>query len=140
MAWSLNFWTARQCSPGCIRPPCSCFLPSGPERRCLEGLFEIEVDSFEIVYEKIKEFYIRKLDYPIYWAGSHPNTEVNWEGDSKGLCRGPEIYWEYFDGFIAIIAEKYLDEITISILYAYDKTIVDYGKYVTFPYNVTSEK
>jgi hypothetical protein len=103
--------------------------------KLVEGLYEIEVDSFEIEFEIIKDYYFEKLDYPNYWASSHPNTEINWVGDEVNtLCRGPEMYWEYYDGFIAIVTEKYKNEITISIIYVYDKTILDYGKYVTYPY------
>ena len=108
------------------------------DERLVEGIYEIKVDSFEVAFDEIRQFYIEKLDYPVYWSGSHPLTKTNWKGNENGLCRGPEIYWEYFDGFIAIVAEKYKQEITISILYVYDKTIVDYGKYVVFPYkNIT---
>ena len=102
--------------------------------KLVEGLYEIEVDSFEVDFEIVKDYYFKLLDYPNYWASSHPNTEINWIGDEHGLCRGPEMYWEYFNGFIAVIAEKFREEITISIIYVYDKTILDYGKYVTFPY------
>ena len=109
------------------------------DKQLVEGIYEIKVDSFETSFEKIKQYYIDKLDHPIYWAGAHPLTKINWVGNKNGLCRGPEIYWEYFDGFVAIICEKYKEEITISILYVYDKTIADYGKYVTFPYKVISE-
>lgn len=106
----------------------------------VEGLYQITVKSFEQEYQTIKEHYIKKLDYPIYWANAHPNTKINWDDENPDLvCRGPEIYWEYYDGFVAIITEKYKEEITISILYAHEKTIRDYGKYVIYPYEVISE-
>jgi len=109
------------------------------DNKLIEGIYEIEVESFEETYEEIKNTYFRKLDIPNYWASSHPDSDFDWNGEEDNLCRGPEIYWEYCDGFIAIIAEKYKSEITISILFAHEKTIQDYGKYVTFPFKMNSE-
>ena len=105
------------------------------DNKLVEGLYEIAVDSFEVDFEIVKNYYFKQLDYPNYWASSHPNTEINWIGNENGLCRGPEMYWEYFNGFIAVIAEKFRDEITISRIFVHDKTILDYGKYVTYPYS-----
>jgi hypothetical protein len=110
------------------------------ENKLVEGMYQVKADSFKNVFESLKEFYIDKLDYPVYWSVSHPNTEIQWKGDENGLCRGPEIYWEYLDGFIAIISEKYKGEFTISILYVHEKTIADYGKYVLFPYKIITEQ
>ena len=101
----------------------------------VEGQYILEVDSYTETYEKIKNYYFNKLGTPNYWASSHPNAKIDWTGDESGMCRGPEIYWEYCNGFIGIIAEKYMEEITITILYAYQKTIEEYGKFVTYPYD-----
>jgi hypothetical protein len=100
----------------------------------VEGHYIIEVDSYEETNEKIKDYYFKKLGTPNYWASSHPNSKIAWIGDENEICRGPEIYWGYCDGFIAIIAEKYMKEITITIIYAHNKTIQEYGKIVTYPY------
>lgn len=103
--------------------------------KLVEGIYEITVENFDDEFEKVKTHFINKYDYPIYWANAHPNTNINWtDSDKNGFCRGPEIYWDYVDGFLAIITEKYNEEITITILFAHEKTIKDYGKYVKYPY------
>ena len=98
-----------------------------------EAMYILEVESFPEIYQKIKEHYFSKYDEPHYWANAHPHAVFNWGEEENGVCKGPEIYWEFCDGFIGIISEKDNDEISITVLYAYNKTILDYGKYVKFP-------
>ena len=107
----------------------------------VEASYCIKVEIFPDDFKKIMEYYISKFGTPFYWANSHPNSVINWRVKSENdLCRGPELYWEYCNGFMGLIAEKYKDEITISILYVYQKTIHEYGKYVIFPYSEIVEK
>lgn len=102
-----------------------------------EASYNIDIENFNETFEKVKDYYINKLGEPNYWASLHPRFIGNWKGDEEnGLCRGPELYWEYCNGFIGIITEKYKDDITLTVLYVHDKTILDYGKLVTFPYEV----
>jgi len=105
-----------------------------------EASYNLDVEDFTPTFESIKNHYINKLGEPNYWASLHPKFVGNWKGDEEnGLCRGPEIYWEYCNGFIGIIAEKYKEDITLTVLYVHNKTILDYGKLVTFPYKVIAQ-
>lgn len=102
-----------------------------------EGIYiiKVELSFFDEAFEKIKNYYFQKLNIPHYWASSHPNSKINWNDTVENeTCRGPEIYWEYCNGFIGIVAEKFKEEITITVIYVHQKTIQSYGKYVTFPY------
>lgn len=102
-----------------------------------EGMYiiKVEISLFDEIIEKIKNYHFEKLDIPHYWSSSHPNSKIDWSKvEENGICRGPEIYWEYCDGFIGIIAENFKDDITITILYVKGKSINDYGKYVKYPY------
>ncbi len=100
----------------------------------IEGSYTIQANNFSDTFNKVKEFYINKLGKPNYWASAYPDSSFQFKNTSEAKqCRGPELYWEYCNGFIGIISEKYEDEITITILYAYNKTIADYGKFLPFP-------
>lgn len=102
----------------------------------VEASYCFEIEFFPESFKKLKDYYINKLGTPFYWANSHPNSTIDWSNESEqDLCRGPELYWEYCNGFIGLIAEKYKDEITITALYSYQKTIREYGKYVIYPYS-----
>ena len=99
-----------------------------------EASYELEGINFETVFQDIKKYYYNILGLPNYWASSHPDLSINWNEEENGICRGPEIYWEYCDGFIGIVAEQYKESISITILYVKGKSINNYGKYVKYPY------
>ena len=40
---------------------------------------------------------------------------------------GPSIYWVFKDGFIGLISQKYKEEITLIVLYAYNTTVEEYN-------------
>jgi len=95
----------------------------------VEASHSIKIEYFPKAFKKLKEYYINKFGTPFYWANSHPNSVIDWTSETKGdLCRGPELYWEFCNGFIGIIAEKFKEDITITILYVHQKTIREYGK------------
>lgn len=100
-----------------------------------EAFYTIETKLFTETFESIKEHYINRFGRPNYWSSSHPDATINWVFESEeDYCRGPEIYWEFCNGFLGIISEKYKASITITILFVHNKTIEDYGKFVVYPY------
>ena len=100
----------------------------------IEGSYTIHTKNFPSTFSKIKKFYTNQLGEPSYWATAFPDSSFQFKDTSETKqCRGPELYWEYCNGFIGIISEKYEDDITITILYAHNKTIAEYGKYLPFP-------
>jgi len=103
----------------------------------IEGSYTIQTtnSNFSESFNKIKGLYISNLGKPSYWASAYPDSSFHFENTSEAKqCRGPELYWEYCNGFIGIISEKYRDDISITILYAHNKTIAEYGKYLPFPH------
>lgn len=44
-----------------------------------------------------------------------------------GKYKGPELYWEFENGFIALVAGKFKDEITITVMYVAAGKISDYN-------------
>ena len=44
-----------------------------------------------------------------------------------GKYRGPELYWRFSNGFIALIASRFEDKITLTILYT-KESIESYNK------------
>ena len=107
----------------------------------VEASYCFEIESFPESFKKLKDYFINKLGSPFYWANSHPDYDIDWAEESdNGICRGPEIYWEYLNGFIGMIAEKYKEDITLTILYVHQKTINEYGKYVIYPYSEILEE
>lgn len=105
------------------------------EEKLKEAFYTIETESFEETFQNIKASYINRFGRPNYWSSSHPDASINSVFESESdYCRGPEIYWEFCNGFLGIISEKYKETITITILFVHEKTIEDYGKFVVYPY------
>lgn len=103
--------------------------------KLIEAFYTIETKSFISDYKNIKDYYIKRFGKPSYWASSHPDASIDWAWENEeDYCRGPEIYWEFCNGFLAIISERYKETISITILYAHNKTIEEYGKFVIYPY------
>ncbi len=40
---------------------------------------------------------------------------------------GPSFYWEFKNGFIGLISQKFKEEITLTILFASDLTVDEYN-------------
>lgn len=105
------------------------------EDELVEAFYTIEAETFEETYNIIKENYINKFGRPNYWSSAHPDASIKRVFESEEeYCRGPEIYWEFCNGFLGIISERYKQSITITILFVHNKTIDEYGKFVVYPY------
>ena len=64
---------------------------------------------------------------PEYRSGPLYNSDKIWiKENDYGSYLGPSYYWILKDGFIALLSQKFEDDITISVLFAHNSSI---GKY-----------
>ena len=45
-----------------------------------------------------------------------------------GRYKGPELYWKFSNGFIALVASKFENDITFTILFSNSKSIEEYNR------------
>lgn len=95
----------------------------------IEGSYEIESDfTYEENFIKIRDHFTKHYGKPKYWAIRKFGSGQRWIRETDlGTFRGPELFWEFDNGFIAIHSSKYIEEITITVLYVYNKKIEEYG-------------
>ena len=61
-------------------------------------------------------------------AGLFYSSDSVWiKTNDYGMFIGPSIYWVFKDGFIGLISQKYKEEITLIVLYAYNTTVEEYN-------------
>ena len=86
-------------------------------------------DNFRNDFTTLKNFLENQFGLPDYRAGLLYTSDSVWIRISKaGLYTGPSFYWVFNNGFISLISEKFREEISISVLYAYDRTIDAYNE------------
>lgn len=103
----------------------------------VEGSYILRSDlSYKNDFIKIRDYFSKQYGKPKYWAIRKINDAPLWIKETDlGTFRGPELFWEFDDGFIAIQSSKYIEDITITVLYVYDKKINDYGSADVFIIN-----
>lgn len=99
------------------------------ENKLSEGLYQIQSDlTYKEDFIKIKNHLTKLYGKPKYWAIKQIESEQVWVKETDlGTFRGPELFWEFEDGFIAIHSSRFIDEITIKVLYVYNQKISKYG-------------
>jgi len=99
------------------------------EDKFTEGSFIIiSEDSFRENFQILLSYLKNLYGTPDYRSGLLYTADSVWiKLTDTGLFRGPSLYWEFGNGFIGLISEKFKEEITITILYAYNKTIEEYS-------------
>lgn len=95
----------------------------------VEGSYQIGTDfTYETDFIKIRDHFTKLYGKPAYWAITKFDSKPRWIKQSDlGSFRGPELFWEFEDGFIAIQSSKYIEEITITVLYVHNQEISEYG-------------
>ncbi len=74
-------------------------------------------------------FLIDEYGKPNFRSGLSIDSDSIWiKINDYGKFKGPELFWKFNNGFIGLIASKFEDDITISILYSNDKSIEEYGR------------
>jgi hypothetical protein len=65
---------------------------------------------------------------PHYFANSRISDSAIWiRQNDYGAYKGPELYWQFANGFIVLHASKFKDEESLTVLYVMNKTIDNYG-------------
>ena len=95
----------------------------------VEGSYQIGSDfTYEKDFIKIRDHFTKLFGKPAYWAITKFDSKPRWIRQSDlGSFRGPELFWEFDDGFIAMQSSKYIEEITITVLYVHNQKINEYG-------------
>lgn len=99
------------------------------ENKLSEGLYQIQSDlNYKEDFIKIKNHLTKLYGKPNFWAIKQIESEQVWIKETDlGTFRGPELFWEFENGFIAIQSSRFVDEITIKVLYVYNQKISEYG-------------
>ena len=94
-----------------------------------EGSYLIKSDlSYKENFVSIREHFNKLYGKPKYWAIRKFGDTPQWIRETDfGTFRGPELFWEFKNGFIAIQSSKFIEEITITVLYVYNQKINEYG-------------
>ena len=102
----------------------------------VEASNQIRADlSYENDFKKIRDHFTNLYGKPKYWAITKFGSEPHWIRETElGTFRGPELFWEFEDGFIAIQSSRYIEEITITILFVYNQKISEYGSADVFTF------
>jgi hypothetical protein len=98
--------------------------------KLFEGAYSINTEEyFKDNFDKLKNFLTDNFGKPDFRAGRAIESDSVWiKVTDYGKFKGPELYWKFTDGFIALIASKFESEITLTVLYSKDKSIESYGK------------
>jgi hypothetical protein len=98
--------------------------------KLFEGSYVINPqDNIKPDFRKLRDFLVEKFGKPDYRAGLLIDSDSIWiKVTDYGEFKGPELYWKFADGFIGLIASRFDNNITLTILYSSDTTIVNYGK------------
>ena len=97
--------------------------------KLVEGSYSINPEnSFKLDYNLLLKYLSKQFGKPDFKVGTSINSDSVWVKVNKyGKCRGPESYWKFKNGFVCLHAAKFKEDITITILYVFNKTIKEYG-------------
>jgi hypothetical protein len=98
-------------------------------KKFTEGSYRvISDDNFKEDYSTLFNFLVNLYGKPDRRSGFLYTSDSVWiKTNDYGIYAGPSLYWEFKDGFIGLISQKYKEEITLIVLYAYNVTIEEYN-------------
>lgn len=96
----------------------------------IEGSYSFHPTGyFKQDFNKLKDFLIDEHGEPDLKAGPLIESDSVWiKVNEYGRYKGPELYWLFSNGFVALVASKFEVEITLTIIYTNDKSIEEYNK------------
>lgn len=99
------------------------------EDKLTEGSYIIiDENTFRDNFQSLLRFLQNLYGIPEFRSGPLYTADSVWiKLTDTGLFSGPSLYWKFNNGFIGLISEKFKEEITLTILYAYNKTIEEYS-------------
>jgi len=100
------------------------------DRKLFEGTYTINpVNEIRDDFNKLKFFLTDEYGKPNFRAGQSINSDSIWiKINDYGKYKGPELFWKFSNGFIGLIAVKFEDDITITVLYSKGNSIEEYGQ------------
>jgi len=98
-------------------------------KKFTEGSYRVISDyNFKEDYSTLFNFLVNLYGKPDRRSGFLYTSDSVWiKTNDYGIYAGPSLYWEFKDGFIGLISQKYKEEITLIVLYAYNVTIEEYN-------------
>ena len=99
------------------------------DNKLIEGGYILdEPDDIIISFNTIERELTKKFGLPDYWANSRIGSGNIWiKVNEFGKYNGPQLYWEFSNGFIALHAGRFKDKITITVLFVTGKRISQYN-------------
>ena len=86
-------------------------------------------DFYKRDFVELLKFVVQKFGQPEYRSGKGYNEDSVWVKENEyGSFSGPSYYWEFKNSFIALISQKFKDEITIMVLFVNGSSIGEYAK------------
>ncbi len=97
--------------------------------KLFEGTYTINPEAeIKITFNKLEKYLVDEFEKPNFRAGRSINSDSIWiKINNYGKYKGPELFWKFKNGFIGLIAAKFEDDITITVLYSNDNSIEKYG-------------
>lgn len=94
-----------------------------------EGSYSFEnFDNILRTFTRLKNELVSIYGSPNYWANKLITSDNIWiKINDYGKFKGPELYWEFSNGFIALHASRFKDKQTLTILFVHKKKISDYN-------------
>lgn len=93
-----------------------------------EGMYSFKPKELKSDYLLLYDFIAKSYGKPKYMSGRSINARDVWiKENNYGRFRGPELYWSFSNGFIALQAARFKEDININIIFAAGKTIEEYG-------------
>jgi len=98
--------------------------------KLVEGSYTVEPEgNFENDFNKLSDVLISEYGKPSFKAGPSVDSVPVWiKANEYGSFKGPELYWQFSNGFIALVASKFEEKITLTVLFSNNKSIEDYNK------------
>ena len=98
-------------------------------KKFTEGSYTvISNDSFRNDFLTLLSFLKIQYGEPGYSSDPIYRSDSVWiKINDFGMFMGPSFYWVFEDGFIGLISEKFKEETTLTILFAFNLTIDEYN-------------
>ena len=98
-------------------------------KKFTEGSYTINSgNNFREDFQTLLSFLEKTYGNPDLRAGPYFNSDHIWiKINDYGIYKGPSFYWEFKNGFIALISKKIKEEIELTILVVSDITIDEYN-------------
>ena len=96
--------------------------------KLFEGTYIIyPEDEIRDDFKKLENHLIAEYGKPNFRAGESIHSDSIWEKVTPyGKYKGPELFWKFNNGFIGLIASKFENDVTITVLYSNYKSIKDF--------------